>query len=209
MARQLKTYQTAQGFFDMAIAVPSMKAALEAWGMKSNLFHQGFAWESDDPRVIEATLAKPGVTLKRPVGSKGKFVEHASLPKDLPAHLRIQLSARPKKQGGKAAQRNGRPAKKSDERAAKKAAAHYEKRQRRLEEQQQREDAKRAREEARKERAVAKVQAQLDTAEREHDIKLATIKKEREALERRAEAEDAGWEKQRSRLEAARKRART
>jgi hypothetical protein len=41
MARKLKTYQTSQGFFDLAIAVPSMKAALEAWGANSNLFHQG------------------------------------------------------------------------------------------------------------------------------------------------------------------------
>jgi hypothetical protein len=35
-----RTYQTSQGFFDLAIAVPSMKAALGAWGANSNLFHQ-------------------------------------------------------------------------------------------------------------------------------------------------------------------------
>jgi colicin import membrane protein len=35
------------------------------------------------------------------------------------------------------------------------------------------------------------------------------IQKERAALDQRAEAEDARWEKQRSRLDAARKRART
>jgi len=33
--------QTSLGFFDLAIAAPSMKAALEAWGADSNLFHQG------------------------------------------------------------------------------------------------------------------------------------------------------------------------
>ena len=49
MARKLKTYQTSIGFFDMAIAAPSMKAALQAWGSKSNLFHQGFASEAGDP----------------------------------------------------------------------------------------------------------------------------------------------------------------
>jgi hypothetical protein len=32
-----------QGFYDLAIAAPSMNAALEAWGASSNLFHQGFA----------------------------------------------------------------------------------------------------------------------------------------------------------------------
>src|ERR1700710_1080372 len=67
MARKLKTYQTSLGFFEQAIAAPSMKAALEAWGADSNLFHQGAAKESDDPDVIAATMAKPGVVLKRPV----------------------------------------------------------------------------------------------------------------------------------------------
>jgi hypothetical protein len=49
MARKLKTFQTSRGFYDLAIAAPSMKAALEAWGAGSNLFHQGIAKETDDP----------------------------------------------------------------------------------------------------------------------------------------------------------------
>lgn len=69
MVRKLKTYQTSLGFFDLAIAAPSMKAALEAWGADSNLFHQGAANESHDPDVIAATMAKPGVVLRRPVGT--------------------------------------------------------------------------------------------------------------------------------------------
>src|SRR5471030_2120384 len=52
MARKLKTYQTSLGFFEQAIAAPSMKAALEAGGADSNLFHQGAAKESTDPDVI-------------------------------------------------------------------------------------------------------------------------------------------------------------
>src|SRR3954449_2408943 len=83
MARKLKTYQTSLGFFDQAIAAPSMKAALEAWGTKTNLFHQGVAKEVDDPEVIAATMRKPGVILKRPVGSNGPFKEHGELPTDL------------------------------------------------------------------------------------------------------------------------------
>jgi hypothetical protein len=67
MARKLKTYQTSLGFFEQAIAAPSMKAALEAWGADSNLFHQGAAKESADPDVIAATMKKPGVVLKRPI----------------------------------------------------------------------------------------------------------------------------------------------
>ena len=83
MARKLKTYQTSLGFFDLAIAAPSMKAALEAWGADSNLFHQGAAKETDDPDVVATTTAKPGVVLKRPVGSNGSFGEHAELPRDI------------------------------------------------------------------------------------------------------------------------------
>ena len=80
MAKKLKTFQTSLGFYDLAIAAPSMKAALEAWGADSNLFHQGAAKESGDPEIVEATMAKPGVVLRRPVGSDDAFTEHAALP---------------------------------------------------------------------------------------------------------------------------------
>src|ERR1700751_3697500 len=80
MARKLKTFQTSLGFYDLAIAAPSMKAALEAWGAGSNLFHQGVARETDDPDVVAATMSKPGVILKRPAGSSGLFAEHSDLP---------------------------------------------------------------------------------------------------------------------------------
>jgi hypothetical protein len=83
MARKLKTYQTSLGFFDQAIAVPSMKAALEARDADSNLFHQGAAKQSHDPDVIAATMAKPGVVLRRPVGTERPFSERAELPTDL------------------------------------------------------------------------------------------------------------------------------
>src|SRR3954464_11365896 len=83
MARKLKTYQTSLGFFDQAIAAPSMKAALEAWGADSNLFHQGAAKETKDPEGVAAALSKPGVILRRPVGSEGPFTEDAALPTNL------------------------------------------------------------------------------------------------------------------------------
>lgn len=53
MARKLKMYQTSLGFYDLAIAAPSMKAALEAWGAGSNLFHQAAFRAS---RSLVATL---------------------------------------------------------------------------------------------------------------------------------------------------------
>ena len=50
MARKLKVFETSLGFFDLAIAAPSMKAALEAWGADSNLFRQGAAKRKPRPR---------------------------------------------------------------------------------------------------------------------------------------------------------------
>jgi hypothetical protein len=94
MARKLKVYQTALGFFEEAIAAPSMKAALEAWGSNSNLFHQGAAKETNDPEIVAAALAKPGVVLRRAVGSSGPFTEHAALPTVLDGE---DVSSRPKK----------------------------------------------------------------------------------------------------------------
>ena len=88
MPRKLKTFQTSLGFYDLAIAAPSMKAALEAWGAGSNLFHQGFATETHDPAVIAAAMARPGVVLKRPAGSNRRFAEQSDLPTDLGA-LRV------------------------------------------------------------------------------------------------------------------------
>src|SRR6185312_1187212 len=85
MPRALKTYVTSIGFFDLAVAAPSMKAALEAWGGAHNLFTQGFAKETDDPAIVKATMARPGTVLKRAVGSNGAFTEDAALPKSLPA----------------------------------------------------------------------------------------------------------------------------
>ncbi|MGY3294641.1 hypothetical protein ACVWW5_007295 [Bradyrhizobium sp. LM3.4] len=116
MARKLKTYETSVGFFDLAIAAPSMKAALEAWAADSNLFHQGAAKESDDPDVIAATMAKPGVVLRRSVGTDRPFSEHAELPTDLGGGGPTKVSRKPK--GSKAKRRSARSVHKATERKA-------------------------------------------------------------------------------------------
>ena len=117
VARKLRTYQTSLGFFDLAIAAPSMKAALEAWGADSNLFHQGAAKESDDADLIAATMAKPGVVLRRPVGSDGSFAEHAELPTNLGGGER-PTNAASKSKGPKAKKPASRPIDKVAERKA-------------------------------------------------------------------------------------------
>jgi hypothetical protein len=204
MARKLKTYQTSLGFFDLAIAAPSMKAALEAWGADSNLFHQGAAKESHDPDVIAATMAKPGVVLRRPVGSDGSFSERAELPTDLGEGERPTKTAR-KPKGNKAKQPAARPV---DEAAQRKAALAFEKHQKRRERERASEEAARQKERERRQQAVDKVQAALERAEREHAKRAAAIKAEAEALEKKSQAEDARWDRDKERLEAALRRAR-
>jgi len=202
MARKLKTYQTSLGFFDLAIAAPSMKAALEAWGADSNLFHQGVAKESDDPDVVAAAMSKPGVVLRRPVGSDGPFTEHA----DLPTHLADEEPRRrSRKTGAKPKKQQSRP---TDAKAARKAALAFEKGERRRESERRKEEAAREKEREGRQRAVAKAQEALDEAKREHDRRAAAVEAEREAVERRSQAEDARWEKQKQKLDAALRRAR-
>lgn len=203
MARKLKTYQTSLGFFDLAVAAPSMKAALEAWGADSNLFHQGAAMQSEDPDVIEATMAAPGVVLKRPVGSSGPFKEHAELPTDL-------AGDGPKKAGRKSAGRQPQnPSKRShDEAADRKAALAFEKEQERRERERAKEEAARQKERERRQHAVDKAQGAFDAARRKHENIAADIQQQLEALEEKARAEEARWRKEKVRLEASLQRAR-
>ena len=201
MVRKLKTFQTSLGFYDFAIAAPSMKAALEAWGAGSNLFHQGVAKETDDPDVVAATMSKPGVVLKRPAGTNGRFAEHSSLPPDL-----LSGEDRPRRQRRRAPAKRTSP--EIGKREARKAAADFEKEQRRREAENRREEAIRQKERERHEKATAKAQAALEKAERGHAKRAAAIQAELRALEKRSRAEDDRWEQERERLQAALRRAR-
>jgi hypothetical protein len=204
MARKLKTYQTSLGFFDQAIAAPSMKAALEAWGADSNLFHQNAAKESDDPDVIAATMAKPGVVLRRPVGSNGSFSEHAELPTELGGAGSPTKGARKPRDEAK----KQLPSLPVDKAAERKAAVAYEREQKHREREQAREEATRQKQRERRQQAVEKAQTALDKAQREHAKRAAALQAELEALEKRSQAEDARWDKEKEQLEAALRRAR-
>jgi hypothetical protein len=202
MSRKLKTFQTSLGFYDLAISAPSMKAALEAWGAGSNLFHQGVAKETDDPDVVAATMSKPGVVLKRPAGSNGRFAEHSDLPSNLGSAEKEDRRENRREKPTK------RAAPKISERDAQKAAAEFEKEQKRREVERQREEAARQRDRERRERATARAQAALDKAQREHEERAESLDVERAAIEKRVEAEDARWESEKERLTAALRRAR-
>jgi hypothetical protein len=205
MARKLKVFQTSLGFFDLAIAAPSMKAALEAWGADSNLFHQGAARESKDPAVIGAAMAKPGVILKRPVGSDGPFTEQAELP-DLSG---VEFGDKSRKKPGKPRSKpNKQPARPIDDQAARKAALAFEKVQTQRERARRRDEAARQKEHDRRQQAIAKAEAALQKSERAHDERAAAIEAERAVLDERLQAENARWDKERTRLQTALRRAR-
>ena len=202
MAKKLKTYETSLGFFDLAIAAPSMKAALEAWGADSNLFHQGAAKQSKDPDVIAATMAKPGVVLKRPVGSNGPFKEHAELPSDLAGDGERR---RPRESSEPQATKEREEI---DEAEDRKAALAFEKEQTRRERERAKEEAAQRKERERRQKAVDKAQSALDAARRSHDRDAAGIRAKIEELEEQSRAEEARWGKERSKLEAALRRTR-
>jgi hypothetical protein len=200
MARKLKTFVTSLGFFDQAIAAPSMKAALQAWGADSNLFHQGVAKQTDDPAIVAATMAAPGVILKRPVGSSGPFKEHA----DLPTHVGAPAGKRGKARVHRV---HKGPKPSTDPAAERKAASAFATEERRRARQRAREEAVRDQERKRRQAAVAKAQRAFDAARGKHEQAAARIHVEMERLEARLKAEGDRWEKERSKLEAALERA--
>ena len=210
MPRKLKTFVTNLGFFELAIAAPSMKAALEVWGMRDNSFKQGFARETDDAKIVAATMAKPGIVLKRAVGTKGAFTENAELP--TLSNVLSKDSAQPSKPAKHAAKatkpKNAALKAKGADRAAaisfEKAKA---KRERERAAEEARQEAQREKDHARTERAVARAQAALDAAKARYEAALADIEKERGKLDRRANIEKERWERERGKLEEALERA--
>lgn len=201
MPRKLKTYTTTIGFYDLAVAAPSMKAALEAWGAKQNLFHQGLAEESNDPAIVMATLEKPGTVLRRAVGTNAPFQEHGALPKGL-------LAGAPRRKP-KPREKPAKNLKVSRPPEVKKAAViQFAKEKAKRDRQRQKEEADRrrdaaveARAEEHRQRAAQKALAVLDRARARHEEKLEQLDQERQAVEERIEAERARWEKQESELE--------
>jgi hypothetical protein len=203
MPRKLKTYQTSLGFYDLAIAAPSMKAALDAWGSSSNLFHQGLAHEVDDPSVVASTSAKPGVVLRRPVGSSGPFTEHAGLPEAEPKAT--QAEDRGKRTAAKVPK--AKAIRSAGEKVTRDAALAFEKERKRRESVRRKAEAAEEMQRRRRDRAVAKAQAAFDAAKRAHDTAMHKIDDERRALDSRSGDEEVRWNERRRKHEIALERA--
>lgn len=144
-------------------------------------------------------MAKPGVVLKRPAGSSGRFGEHAELP-DL------------EKAGASKKGRRTEPKKLAVPNISvedgRKAAAEFEREEKRRDAQSRKEEAAREKERARREKLVAKAQGALDAAQREHEERSKSLIAERAAIENKIEAENARWERVQEKLKGALQRAR-
>lgn len=198
MARKLKTYVTNLGFFELAVAAPSMKAALEAWGLSHNIFQHGFAKQTEDSKTVAAALAKPGVVLRWPVGTKDAFKEDADTPQPLPKAKTAPPKAVSKK-STKVAKRA--PAK---DRAA---IIWLEKERKRRNRQRASEEAAEQRDQEKRDRAIEKAEAALKTARQHHEDALAELSSAREKLDRREQIQKERWDVQREKLEEAVERA--
>jgi hypothetical protein len=96
----------------------------------------------------------------------------------------------------------------TDDKAARKAALAFAREQRRRENQRRKEEAARERQRQLRNQAIARAQAALEMSEREHQ-EVATIEAERNALEKKSQAEDARWAKEKDGLERALRRSST
>jgi colicin import membrane protein len=206
MPRRLKTYVTSSGFFELAVAAPSMKAALEIWGGDRDLFHRGFAKETDDPKIVKATMSKPGQVLQRGVGTSGAFKQDAELP-DLAAldkAVRQQPAQKPTAQS----KSTSRKTKSVDSRVAREAARRFDLEQQRREREGARVLALEKKNRDRRDRAINKAALALEAGRARHTDRLADIEKERQKWERDSGDEDRRWEQEKQRLETALQRAR-
>lgn len=189
MPRKLKTYVTSIGFFDLAIAAPSMKAALEAWDAGSNLFQQGFAKQTSDPKIITETMAKPGLVLKRPAGSSVSFGEHAELPNmDLLSDV----------------DRGRRKSARMDEIGEidmRKAALAFQRQERRRKAQRLKDDALAERQQAKRYKLISKAQKALTKAQNEHEKLMQSLQAERDEIEQRVDSEEARYRSEILRLD--------
>jgi hypothetical protein len=99
---KLKVFRATLGFFETVVAVPSKKAALEAWGAHQDLFATGAASPAEEGAAAAAAQARPGVVLRRPIGSSAAFEEQAGVgglklpPAKAPKSSKPSRTAKPK-----------------------------------------------------------------------------------------------------------------
>ena len=205
MAGKLKTFTTTSGFFDLAVAAPSMKAALDLWGAAFNLFTHGFARQTDERSTVAATLARPGVVLRRPVGTDQAYSEHAEASLSLPHQ---KANRKPKASPSKPSRQRTRPAKPANKKADRAAALAFAREQQRRALRSRQEEAALHKEGERRDRVLAAARATLEAAQAGHARTLREIGKAQARLDSKASGEDARSIMEKARLDDALRRAR-
>ena len=81
MARKLKVFCYSDGFHSWTVATTSRAKALEAWGVKRDLFKDGSAREIDVGPDRAAALAAPGELIERGLSVDVGKVEKTKAPK--------------------------------------------------------------------------------------------------------------------------------
>ena len=81
MARKLKVFCYSDGFHSWTVAAPSRPKALEAWGVKRDLFKDGSAREIDVGPDRAAALAAPGELIERGLSVDIGKVERTKTPR--------------------------------------------------------------------------------------------------------------------------------
>jgi colicin import membrane protein len=190
VAKKLKVFRTSMGFFELAIAAPSMKAAADAWGTDPDIFRRGFAEQTEDKKIIEAAMAAPGVVLRRPVGSDGVFGEKAALPdapaaKKQPAPRPDKIATRSRPDPRRADKAREAAAREREETAAreKEAAAAREKEEKRQELERRKKEAEEERARKQREEKIAKANAAFARAKARHDQAVQSLTKRRKELD--------------------------
>lgn len=74
---KIKVFTANLGFYETAVAARSQKLALAHWGVARDLFREGSARETHDPKAVEPAMRKVGMVVRRPIGSNGPFEERA------------------------------------------------------------------------------------------------------------------------------------
>lgn len=147
-------------------------------------------------------MAKPGVVLRRAIGSTDPFSEQPKLPKNL---LRRGEKVAPAKG---ASGSHVAPTAKTDDKATKAAVVSFAREKRRRDRERERLEVADDRERQRRARAVKKAERDIGEARRKHDAKIKEIEDERSVLDRRLEAEETRWASQKAKLDAALREAR-
>ena len=94
MARKLKVFCYSDGFHSWTVASSSRSKALEAWGVKRDLFKDGSAKEIDIGPDREAALASPGELIERGLAVDIGKVERTAAPKKAKAPSNARARAK-------------------------------------------------------------------------------------------------------------------